>query len=191
MIEATALQLNQAAQLSATRGMDFQDALQAVMQDPNAAAVLQRSNSNPDVSALLESFSRGQLVGRSNLEFEQRQIANQKRLEDVETLALETGAQLENIKRGTVGLATGFSDHLRQHAEIQAGTRQLFDLERTAALVLEGMSQAGMTDSEKERYLDSLTDLPKPKAKVLLADNKTGKKPKPSAQNSESEFDSE
>jgi hypothetical protein len=177
--EATPQQLNQAARLAASRNMDFTDALNAVMQDPNAASILERGGANPEIGAMLEVFTRGQLAGRQSLEFEQRQAAYQKRLEDVETLSLETAQRAEQLQRGTVGLATGFSDHLRQHAEVQAGQRQQFDVERTAALVLEGMSAAGMTEQEQAKYLNSLTDLPKPKAKALLEQNKaktTGKR---------------
>jgi hypothetical protein len=172
MIEATPQQLNQAARLATSRNMDFQDALNAVMTDPNAAATLERNNTSPDMSAVLEAFSRGSLAGRASLEMEQRQANYDKRMNDVENLALEASEQIEQLRGGTAGLALGFSDHLRQHSEIQAGQRDSFDIERTAQLVLEGMSGAGMSDTQKERYLASLTDLPKPKAKALLESNK-------------------
>lgn len=172
MIEATPAQLNQAARLATGRNMDFQDALNAVMTDPNAAVVLERNNTSPDMGAVLEAFSRGSLAGRASLEMEQRQVTYDKRIADVESLALEASAQIEQLRGGTAGLALGFSDHLRQHSEIQAGQRDSFDIERTAQLVLEGMSGAGMSDSQKERYLASLTDLPKSRAKALLEGSK-------------------
>lgn len=171
-VSATTQQLNQAARLATARNMNFEDALNAVMQDPNAAATLERNNTSPDMSAVLEAFSRGSLAGRVSLEAEQRQANIEKRIADVESLVLETSEQIEQLRGGTAGLALGFSDHLRQHSEIQAGQRNQFDIERTAQLVLDGMSNAGMSDSQKERYLASLTDLPKPKAKALLENSK-------------------
>jgi hypothetical protein len=177
-VSANTQQLNQAARLATTRNMNFEDALSAVMQDPSAAATLERNNASPDMSAVLEAFSRGSLAGRASLEAEQRQAGYEKRMNDVENLALEVSEQIEQLRAGSVGLALGFSDHLRQHSEIQAGQRTDFDVEKTAKLVLEGMTGAGMSDQQKANYLASLTDLPKPKAKALMEDNKRGSKTK-------------
>ena len=186
-VQATTQQLNQAARLATSRNMNFEDALNAVMTDPNAAVALERNNTSPDMSAVLEAFSRGNLAGRASLEAEQRQASYDKRIADVEEIALETASHVEQLRNGTAGLAIGFSDHLRQHSEIQAGQRSQFDIERTAQMVLEGMSNAGMSDAQKERYLASLSELPKPKAKELMEGSKGKPKTKASNVDSESE----
>jgi hypothetical protein len=163
-VSATSAQLDQAARLSVARQMPFADALNAVLQDPSAASMLERGSNSPETSAILEAFSRGTLAGRTAVQVEQRETETMKRLQDLETLTLENVQAIEQTKRATVGLGAGFANHLQQHAQVQAGTRQQFDPQESANIVLQAMSEAGLSAESAQEFVDTIGNLPKPKA---------------------------
>jgi hypothetical protein len=175
MIQATPAQLNTAAKIAATQGLDFQSALNVVLTDPTTAAALEsRANNAPspaqfsgvDQSALIQAFERGQAAGRASYELEQREAARQKALEELQNAVLNNSTRIDELDGTNAALAVGFASHLDQHEAFNADPANQIDPAATRELILAELEKRGVRGNVR-KALERLQSQPVATAPAL------------------------
>lgn len=177
-VSANTQQLNLAARLATSRGIDFQEALETVMTNPAAAqGILNGSNGGgASISDVLAALARGQTMGANGLLAKQESESQSARIAKLEEGQAAIVTEIGRVKFGAQIIGYGLNSHLTQHAQVRAGELEDIDASGTAYEMRQYALENGMTELASQMD-DLLLSLPEPKkVRVLEAKQVKGKK---------------